>query len=181
MGVEETLEVQVARDPEGDRPQQRRVPEQVIAQDILESPQKRVLQRTAEQFVDPRVGHFVEQIADVLVLARSGTSSAAASTGCRTLSPREKEVRSRSGKLVRTCCRTRSRPRGSPMRLSVSCTTRIGGVPDPAPQPYCWWLAVADGSWEGTIVCRLLFGDWDGRMVTWFMDNAWRPTMQAFL
>ena len=83
LGVQETLAVQVDR---GERRQQRRrVPEQVIAQEIPESSAlvvqwKRVQQRTVEQIVDARAGQFVEQTADVPLPSRSGTPSAAAST-----------------------------------------------------------------------------------------------------
>ena len=108
--------------------------------------------------MDARAGHFVEQIGDVPVPARSGTSSAAASKGCRTFHHASANLLLHSQPSTGVACEVEY------------CTTRIGVLPDPAQQRDCWWPAVAD--WEGTIVWRTPFGDSDGRMATWFLDNA---------
>ena len=158
VGVQETPEVQVARDPAGDQPQQRRVPEQVIAHDILESP--------APLLSAPRNKLWTH--AQAILWNRSPIFPYLQEVELP--APQPPRFVELFSTRVRTCCRTRSRPRGSPVRLS---TVRRELVwPDPAQQRDCWWLAVADGSWECTIVWRTSFGDSDGRMATWFLDNA---------
>ena len=97
--------------------QRRHVPEQVIAQEIPESPalvapQKRAQQRTVEQTVNRPFSGIVQQTTDVPTLSRRSTSSAAASTlegggvawgRVFALFPDTKKVRSQSGTRVRTC------------------------------------------------------------------------------
>ena len=58
--------------------------------------------------------------------------------GFRTF-PRTKKVRRQGGSRVRTCCRTRCRPRGPPVRSSTCSTGSYGGGASGIQTPGGWW------------------------------------------